>query len=68
MPFEARLYTMNFAVGEPSSVSSSPILRVSVLKAGWSDGDVVKPSSMHEHRAAARKKKKKSVYWNFIYY
>ncbi len=68
MPFEARLYTMNFAVGEPSVVSNRPIFRVSALKAGWSEGDVVKPSSMQEHRAAAKMKKKKRCFRNFIYY
>ena len=53
---------MKRLVGEASSVNRSAILRVSVENAGWSEGEVVNPSSMHElntpasPRAAATEK------------
>lgn len=43
---------MNRCVGDASSVNSVPIRTVSVENAGWSEGEEVKPSSMHELNAA----------------
>lgn len=49
-----------------SPVKTSPKASVSTEKTGWSEGDVVKPSSMQEHSAQSAVKSVVILKINFI--